>query len=208
MWHLCRSASKDKPPKLPPRDNSIYGPNHIPKVRIYCENIRWKYRTKIYGPNHIPKVKSHLSNWLKICTMLTTPSTGPIIHQRKEKKNSMRLKYYAVKIDVSKGGREGGKGQQVDNCHCLTKTGSDGERLGRDPVVNVVSPPQKQLNVKQSRLQLWTLGAVSLLRWMIPSLDFLSWTNINFLGKSGAGDFFGFLKINLLSFSREFSLLN
>jgi len=26
-----RSASKDKPPKLPPRDNSIYGPNHIPK---------------------------------------------------------------------------------------------------------------------------------------------------------------------------------
>merc|ERR1719381_72991 len=26
-----RSASKDKPPKLPPRDNSIYGPHNIPK---------------------------------------------------------------------------------------------------------------------------------------------------------------------------------
>merc|ERR1719516_764842 len=26
-----RSKDKDKPPKLPPRDNSIYGPNHIPK---------------------------------------------------------------------------------------------------------------------------------------------------------------------------------
>lgn len=27
----ARERSKDKPPKLPPRDNSIYGPNHIPK---------------------------------------------------------------------------------------------------------------------------------------------------------------------------------
>jgi len=26
-----RERSKDKPPKLPPRDNAIYGPNHIPK---------------------------------------------------------------------------------------------------------------------------------------------------------------------------------
>ena len=27
-----RERSKDKPPKLPPRDNSIYGPHNIPKV--------------------------------------------------------------------------------------------------------------------------------------------------------------------------------
>ena len=40
-----RSASKDKPPKLPPRDNSIYGPNHIPKVG----NINlWKQIKRLY----------------------------------------------------------------------------------------------------------------------------------------------------------------
>ena len=33
---MGRERSKDKPPKLPPRDNpnSIYGPNNIPKVII------------------------------------------------------------------------------------------------------------------------------------------------------------------------------
>ena len=45
-----RSASKDKPPKLPPRDNSIYGPNHIPKVGN--ANL-WK---KGFTNNHAVKV--------------------------------------------------------------------------------------------------------------------------------------------------------
>ena len=42
-----RSASKDKPPKLPPRDNSIYGPNHIPKVQ------------------HLPSIMTHLNVGLR-----------------------------------------------------------------------------------------------------------------------------------------------
>ena len=34
-----RERSKDKPPKLPPRD-SIYGPQNIPKVRRERERVR------------------------------------------------------------------------------------------------------------------------------------------------------------------------
>ena len=130
---------------------------------------------------------------------------GPTIYIWWEKKNAMCIKCYAVKIDVSKGG----KGQQVDNCHCLTKTGFDGERFGRDPVVNVVSLPQKQLNVKQSRLdlELWTLGAASC-PWKNGRLSWFSELSLNeSLGKIWCWwfikDFFGFLKIYLLQFGGQ-----